>query len=388
MRIAIASDIYLPQLSGVGDSIASLAASLTGAGHDVRIYAPRVTAAAPEPHVRRLAAIAIPRSGGNLLFVLPLGGARDLRRFKPDVIHVHTFSTVGLMAARVADRHRIPLVGTDHTFPADYLHYLKLDFPPLPDMAMRFAARFYDRCKVVTAPSQAMIDQLREHGMKAPAMVLSNPIRTDLFHPLPRRETLKRKLGIGPEAVLLFGRLAAEKNLDGAVDVFATVAERRHAQLVVIGKGPYGPQLERILRERGLIDRSLLLGELRGEALNEAINACDVFLTTSTSETQSMTMLQASAAGLPVVAIRAGGLPEYVRDAQTGFIVDPGDRERFASLIVSLLDDRVFARGLGTKGRQFALTFAPESIAARFAEAYAEAIAADRADAPLRQTAG
>jgi glycosyltransferase involved in cell wall biosynthesis len=376
MRVAIATDIYLPQLSGIADSIDALATELLKAGHEVRIYAPRIKGAADPPHVRRLPALPVPGSAGGMQLVLPLGLARSLRRFKPDVIHVHMFSSVGWAGVRAGRRLRVPVVGTDHTFPADYLHYLKAEYPWLKTAVRRFAAAFYNRCRIVTAPSRSMIDELRAHGLTVPATLVSNPIDVGLFRPLEGRAALKRKFGIGPEAVLLFGRVAAEKNLDLAVEVFAGVAERRLAELVVIGDGPYRETLEARLAQRSLTSRTRLLGELRGEVLNEAINACDVYLITSKSETQSMTLLQASAAGLPVVAIRAGALPEYVVDGQTGYVVDESDRDRFVERILRLLDDRGFGRRLGVIGRELAQKFAPPAMAAAFARVYAEAVAA------------
>ena len=91
-----------------------------------------------------------------------------------------------------------------------------------------------------------------------------------------------------------------------------------------------------------------------------------------------MTTLQAAAAGLPVVAIRAGGLPEYVVDGQTGYVIDEGDHGRFVARLMGLIDDRGLARQMGKKGRQFALQFSPEAIAARFLGVYEEAIARHR----------
>jgi glycosyltransferase involved in cell wall biosynthesis len=381
MRIAIATDIYLPQLSGIADSIDALATELIKAGHDVRIYAPRIKGASDPAHVKRLPAVPVPGSQGGLQLGLPLGLTRSLRRFRPDVIHVHMFSAVGWAGIRAGRRLRVPVVGTDHTFPADYLHYLKADYPWLKTAVRRFAAAFYNRCRIVTAPSRSMIDELQAHGLTVPATLVSNPIDVGLFRPLEGRAALKRKFGIGPEAVLLFGRVAAEKNLDFAVDVYAGVAERRLVELVVIGDGPYREALEARLAERNLAPRARLLGELRGEALNEAINACDVYLITSKSETQSMTLLQASAAGLPVVAIRAGALPEYVVDGQTGYVVDEADRGRFVERILRLLDDRGFGRRLGVKGRELAQRFAPPAMAAAFVKVYADAITATQAAA-------
>src|SRR4051794_13457682 len=110
MRIAIATDIYLPQLSGIADSIEALCGELGKAGHEVRIYAPRVAGAPATQKVRRLPAWSIPGSGGGLQLVMPFGMLADLRRFRPDVIHVHMFSSIGWAAVYASRRLRVPLV--------------------------------------------------------------------------------------------------------------------------------------------------------------------------------------------------------------------------------------------------------------------------------------
>ena len=374
MRIAICTDIYLPQLSGVADSIAITSEQLRRLGHAIRIYAPAIGEWQEDPNVVRLPSMGVPGSAGSLAFVLPFGGWRDLRQFRPDLIHSHTFSTAGMFALRAAKRLKVPLVGTDHTFPADYLHYLKLDFAMVSRLIRRMAAWYYNQCDLVLAPSQAMIDQLRSSGMSAPARVMSNPIRTELFRPLGDKEALKRKLGIAAPAILLFGRIAREKNWDTALDVFAVVARRLKCELVAIGDGPYRKTFEQRVRERGLSSVFRFLGILRGEALAEAINACDLFLITSKTDTQSMAMLQAAACGLPIVAARAGGLPENVIEGKTGYLVDPDDREAFACKVQCLLEHGERARQMGARGRETVSGRLPEAIALQHQSLYEEVL--------------
>ena len=375
LRIAICTDIFLPQLSGVADSIECLADELRKAGNEVRIYAPRLPGACDDRYTVRFTSFLIPGSAGSLALVFPLGYLRDLRSFGPDIIHTQTFSTVGILAAYAAWRLDVPLVGTDHTFPAEYLHYVRFDFAPFRFLVRRAAALYYARCAFVTAPSQAMIDQLRAYGMSRPAKVISNPIRTDLFRPMPNRAQLKRKLGTGPRAVLLFGRIAKEKNWDVALDVFAAVTARRDAQLIVIGDGPYRGEFETKTRDRRLGERSRFLGALRGQQLVEAINACDIFLITSKFEAQSMATLQASACSLPIVGVKAGGLTEYVQDGITGYLAVPDDRDGLAARVIELLDDNDLRRQMGAKGRELAERFSPEVIAAQHLAGYAAALA-------------
>ncbi len=370
MRIALATDIYLPQISGVADSVDLLARTLLGRGHAVRIYAPELPGAEPDPIVLRRPAWALPGSGGGLALVAPFGVLRDLRRFGPDIVHTHSCSTIGLAAMVAARRLGRPLVGTDHTFPADYLHYVGLDYAPVRFAARKAAALYYNRCAYVTTPSRSLLSELEEHGLCRPAAVVSNHIPAQIFRPLPQRAELKARLGLRRPTLLLFGRIAVEKNLDFALDVFARVCGAMDLDLAVVGDGPYRAGFESRVRAHDLAARVRMFGVLRGAPLVEAINACDVFLTTSWSETQSMTMVQAMACGLPVVAARAGGLVEYVEDGRTGFLVDPEDPQSFVPPILALFHDPDLRARMSRAALASTAAFDPETITARFEEIY------------------
>ena len=109
MRVAIATDVYLPQLSGIADSIDTLARELRNLGHVVRIYAPRVANADDLADVRRLPAWSPPGSGGGLQLVVPFGIVADTRAFRPDVIHVHMFGAIGWAGVYAGRRLGVPL---------------------------------------------------------------------------------------------------------------------------------------------------------------------------------------------------------------------------------------------------------------------------------------
>lgn len=368
MRIAICSDQYLPLLSGLVDSIDTLARELRARGHAVRIYAPTLPGAEKDENVFRFPSWTLPGSGGAMIVALPLRAMKDMCAFKPDVIHTHLAGITGLFALYAARRLSVPLVGTDHTLPADYLHYARLDFPPFPYLVRKFSAWYYDRCAFVTTPGGDVLHELREYGMTRPARVVSNPLPTRLFRPLPHKSELKQKLGIGERAVLVFGRIAKEKNLDFAVGVFARMSGE--AELVFVGDGPYRGELEKKIREQGLQQKTRFLGTLRGEPLAEAINACDVCLITSVSETQSLTTVQALACGLPVVAASAGGLKEYVRHAETGYLIEPDDEAAFAECLASLLRDPGTLARFGRNARESVSRLSPERIVEEFEMIY------------------
>ena len=278
LRIAFCADTYLPQLSGIADSVSLLTDHLKKKGHAVRIYAPMISGAKLDPDVMRFNSWTIPKSHGDLAFVIPIGVTKDMRDFNPDLIHVHTFSTVGLASLYTGWKLGVPLVGTDHTFPADYMHYLKLDYEPLKNISRKFAAWFYNHCAQVTAPSKSMLQELQDFGLKTPTKVISNIIPTDIFKPLPNKAELKKKLGVEGKGVLIFGRVAKEKNLDLAIEVFSEAAKKEDLTFVVLGHGPYEEKLKRKAADMRI--RAKFLGTLKGDALIEAINACDIYLIT------------------------------------------------------------------------------------------------------------
>ncbi|MBC7836974.1 glycosyltransferase [Acetobacteraceae bacterium] len=373
MRIAICTDQYLPMISGLVDSVDILARQLQKNGHEVRVYAPSLPGSIADAKVFRFPAFALPGSGGSMIVSLPFGALRDMRNFKPDIIHTHLFGIAGLFAWYTARRLNVPLIGTDHTFPADYLHYMKLNFPPFPYLVRRFSAWYYNRCAFVTVPSEKLRKELIDHGFHRASVIISNHVPADVFRPL-FKEQCKEYLGISGKTVLIFGRIAREKNLEVALEVFEEVIKRTQATLVFVGDGPHRTALENKIKEMGLESYVRFLGVLRGEKLVEAINCGDVFLMTSLSENQPMSMLQAMACGLPVVVANAGGPPEYVEEGKSGYIVEPNNTTAFAGRVLEILQNDEHAQALGEGGRVLSLQFSPESITAEFQEVYTKVL--------------
>ena len=350
MRIAICTDIYLPQLSGVADSIILVKEELERRGHTVLIYGPT-----------EAWSFSMPGWDGNMMFAFPFGLKKLLKEFKPDLIHVHTFAPIGLGALFAGWRLRVPVVGTDHTFPADYLRFFGLDYAPIRFVVRRTNAWFYNHCEHIMAPSQKILVELKKYHCNKPMTVISNPLPLDLFRPLPEKRRLKAKYNLGDRVVLLFGRLGPDKNLDFALRVFAAVRSRTAAELLVVGDGPSRAVVETKVQELGLPPFVRFTGLLRGEELVEAINASEVYFITSI-ESQSMTNLQAMATGLPSVGPATGGLVEYIKDGQNGFLVPPDDLAAFTKAIVDLLENEDKRQRFSQAAYESVASFSLEAI--------------------------
>ncbi len=362
MKIAICTDMYLPQLGGVADSVVLQAEGLRALGHDVHIFAARMYGETPDESVTRFASLEL--FGGTFCVVSPFGIYAAIAVYKPDVIHVHSFGIIGLMSRFAARSLGRASVGTSHGSPVDYLHYFYLDIEPFRWLVLKYVAWFFRGFNVVTAPASQPMDVLLRAGLRhVKTSIVSNAVNAKLFRHVNEKQELKERIGISHRTVLLFGRLAKEKNLDVAFKIFADVHARTEAQLVVLGDGPYREELESHARSLGIASHTFFMGRLSGDELVSTINACDVMLMTSLSEAQPMTILQANLCGVPVVGARAGGIPESINDGVTGFVVDADDHGAFVDRISRLLTDTELAAAFSASAIEHAKTHEPLGIA-------------------------
>ena len=390
MRIAMFSDNFYPELSGIADSIILVARELARRGHRIHIYAPRYTRANHELlglpsteinlgdciSVTRLASLPYPTGTGQGRMVVPTGVRwRLLRRFCPDVVHVHLpfgLGLEGMLAARILGK---PLVGTNHTPLTEFLRYSPIQGDWLGRLATRYTAWFYKHCAFVSSPSRAIFDAMQAFHFRAPHSVMSNPIRLDEFVPLGRKGVLKKKFGFSTPTILYAGRLAPEKQLDLLVEAVAALAlEFPTLGLALLGRGTEEDNLKSLSRSLGVERRVKFLGFIpEVSQLAEAYNASEVFAIPSTAETQCIAAMQGMACGLPVVGVRSWGLKEYINDAN-GILVDAGDGNALARALAHLLHHPEECLRLGNGGREFVKRFSSAAIAAEWEEIYGHVV--------------
>ena len=185
------------------------------------------------------------------------------------------------------------------------------------------------------------------------------------------REAARRTLGLPPDAYvgLTVGRLDPVKDYAGLVRAFAQVVlPRPDARLVLIGEGPERPVIERTIAECGMGGRVLMMGHR--EDVHALLPAADVFVNSSEFEGVSLTILEAMAACLPVVATRVGGTPEIVSPA-TGLLVRARDPGALAAALLALAADPDARCALGRAGRRTAEDrFSLERMIARYLAVY------------------
>lgn len=155
--------------------------------------------------------------------------------------------------------------------------------------------------------------------------------------------------------IVHFGRVRKYKSIDVVVKAFALVKERLPAaRLAIIGEGPERKNLEKLARGMRLGDSVEFLGAISTPELVGYLNRCHLFMNPSPKEGWGLTVVEANACGLPVVASRRPGLQDSVKDGRTGFLVEYGDVRGFADRAIELLTDAEKWRSMSARGAEWA----------------------------------
>jgi len=341
MKIAVFSNTYRPFVGGVTRSIDTFVEEFRKKGHEVQLFVPRFKGVHESTEwICRVSAI--PRFN-QTDFSLPLPFSLKVRtRFKefaPDVVHVQHPFFLGEMGMHLGKYRRLPLVLTYHTQYEQYAHYTPVDTDLVKRWIINVCTSFCDLCDLVIAPSRDLKQVLIERGVRTPIEVI--PTGIDLSRSVPRDTGgLRKRLELGEETKILVhvGRFGPEKNLEFLFRSVAKALVRRPALVFyVAGEGTLCDPLKRLARQLGMAERVYFEGKLSPLELSNVYADGDLFVFASKTETQGLVVLEAMAAGMPVVAVDAPGVRDMVEDGLEGFLT-PENGEIFAERILFLLD--------------------------------------------------
>jgi glycosyltransferase involved in cell wall biosynthesis len=372
LRVAMFTNNYLPFIGGVPVSIERLRRGLEAMGNRVLIVAPsyRNQPVDAQGVIRVPSILAFGAKREFRLANIFLGRiAKQVKSFRPDLIHVHHPFWLGSLGLFLAHRLRVPSVFTYHTRLEHYAHFV-----PLPGMLFRnlishaLIKRFAGKCDAVIVPTYSAEEYLRMIGVKTPAFVQPTGIEYQRFQAVTQAQVarLRQSLGIGEESVLLsVSRLSNEKNIDFMIDAIASLraCTERPFRFLMIGEGHQRERLQARIDDLGLGRHFVLIGAVPPEEMAVYYRLGDLFLFASKSETQGMVILEAMAAGLPVVAVRSSGIDDVVRQGYSGFKT-PEKLEQWCARVVQLLEDEA----LRAEMSRHALMLAKEHSIEQFAK--------------------
>jgi glycosyltransferase involved in cell wall biosynthesis len=292
--------------------------------------------------------------------------AQHLRRHRVDLIHAHQYTPFfySLLARLIFDRPAV--LFTEHgRHSPDYRR-------PKRVVANRLLLQRRDR---VVGVGQAVRTALINHeGLPAQRVgVIYNGVDTaGIGNSTADRDAVRREIGVDPGdfVVLLVARLDYLKDHATALRTLRrAVAHQPKVRLVLAGEGPERGAIEQTVQQLDLAANVRFLGLRKDVA--RLLKATDMFLLTSISEGIPLTVIEAMAAGLPVLATRVGGLAELVEDGQSGFLAPPRDDATLADRLLRLAGDANLRHAFGRRGQERAQTLFTENLMhARYLELY------------------
>jgi len=378
MKIALCSDWVYPSVGGVQSHILGLAGQLKKMGHEVVIVTKEMerSDAQGEAYPEGVREVRAKRlTAPEHVFMPP--SPRDLRNLIKregfDVVHAHhAFTPTPLLSLEAADRLGVPSVLTNHSITFAYSSDLiwgtvsqLLPFKRYINMA--------DRVIAVSGSAREFIERFMDGGRAA---VIPNGVDVGRFSdPRPVSRGVVDPDRFEHPMVFGVGRLAFRKGFHLLVESMPRVL-RRHpgARLYVAGKGIMAGFLGLLVESLDLQDRVTLMGYVSDEALPWLYRLCDVFVLPSVSaESFGITLIEAMAAGKPIVASRIGGVPEIVDDGVNGLLFEPWDSQGLSEAVNALLGAPELAEDLGRRAHLSAeQNYSWPRVARRIEEVYLE----------------
>lgn len=334
MRIALFTETFLPKVDGIVTRLRHTVEHLQRNGDQVLVISPDGglteykgakiygVSGFPLPLYPELK-LSLPRPSIGVV----------LEEFKPDLIHIVNPAVLGLGGLYYAKVMQVPLLASYHTHLPQYLQHYGLGM--LEGVMWELIKASHNQAQLNLCTSTAMVQQLRERGILR-LDLWQRGVDTETFHPDLASRAMRKHLSQGhPEDPLLLyvGRLGAEKEIERIKPVLEAIP---NARLALVGDGPNRSVLEKHFADTP----THFVGYLTGKKLGSAFASADAFIFPSRTETLGLVLLEAMAAGCPVVAARSGGIPDIVQDGVNGYLFNPEDEQGAIAATVRLLSQQ------------------------------------------------
>lgn len=383
MKIGLFTDTFYPEINGVATSCLTLFRELTRLGHEAHVFAPRCRGweehASEQVHyVASTPFLAL--KDRNVAFPSPLV-SHLAEQMDFDVVHTNSEFVMGHIGHHVAGRLGCAIVHTYHTVWEDYTYYITQG---VADEAARALTRKYsqwwcNRFSRVIAPTDKTRELLLRYGVESPIDIIPSGMDIERFAPArhdeAQREATRAECGVRPgERVLLnIGRIAKEKNLEQVMRVFPRLHERLpDVRFVLVGEGPLCGELAAQAEALGVADAVTLAGPKPWEEIDRYYAIGDVFVSTSHTETQGLTYVEAMASGLCVCAAKDPCLDGVIEDGVSGVLCDDGDEALLGALLRAFSKEgRRIAREAPARAEPFGMAAFAKKVEACYEKAIA-----------------
>jgi glycosyltransferase involved in cell wall biosynthesis len=363
MRIAFFSEVFLPKVDGVVNTLCRILEHLSRQGHPTLLITTRPDSRFPSiQETLQYPAANHPASSTQMVRVpglsFPLypevrlappwsSFQKALDRFQPDLIHAVNPVTLGSGGVWFARQRGIPLVASYQTDLPGYATRWGYGFAgPLLWTLLR---SIHNQAHLNLAPSEYTRRELKAHNFRR-VKVWSRGVDTDFFNPTKRNTGMRARLSCGQvDAPLLLytGRLSSEKRVDWLLSVMQAYP---HTRLAIVGDGPQRAELENTFSGMNV----QFTGFLHGEELAQAYASSDIFVFPSPNETFGNVVLEAMASGLPVVVPASGGIVDFVTHGRNGLMFASDDQDSQLHQVGKLIFHNELRQSIAAQARIYA----------------------------------
>ncbi|MBN1410426.1 MAG: glycosyltransferase [Spirochaetales bacterium] len=384
MNIGFFTDCYLPQINGVVTSIESFRKELIKQGHTVYVFGPQSPVKQTREDKLREKRENIIRFFSIPYFVQPEYSMvfpfsyklRHFEKYKLDIIHTQDYFPMGAYALYVAKRYKIPIVHTYHTLWAEYAHYSFLPRSISRQILITWSRIYCNFCRLIFTPSRNVKDILKGYNIDREIIVLPTgiEINTNEKKNDVQKTRMAHGLPVKAKILIFIGRLGKEKNLFFLFRAFKQVAQKHpDAVLVLIGDGPERAELKTYAEKTGIEKKILFLGYKKRHEVFDILNASDIFVFSSKTETQGLVLMEALSEGLPAVAVAGNGVVDVLDGDQGGFMVKENENA-FAGKVSELLSDPRLYDLKVREARDRALSFSSSHLTGKLLTHYKQVI--------------
>ncbi|MCK4781606.1 glycosyltransferase [Candidatus Parcubacteria bacterium] len=384
MRIGFFTDSYnLKCLTGVDVSVESFRKELEDLDNQVFLYAPKVPDWEDKnPRVFRFRGIKVfkkPPMRLALPFLLT-NPKKEKAKIdnKLDIVHTHSFFSMGLLGKYIAYNQKIPLIYTHHTFYTEYAKIYLKEKIISPHITKLWTKWYAAQADAIIAPSFKIKKHLENYGAKKPIFVLPTGVNLKLFKKSKKtKRFLRKKLGLPLEKKLLLfvGRIGKEKNPDFLVKMIKQLSrKRKDTILIMVGDGFYLKKLKTLVKNLGIDEFVKFIGRVAHQKISEYYQSSDVFVFSSSTETQGLVILEAMACELPIVVLEDQAFEGIVIDKKNGFIIKNKSISVFSDKINQILDNPLIYKKFSVSSQKIASGFSEKAQAQKLLKIYQKLI--------------
>lgn len=350
MKVAFFADTFLPKIDGIVSIMCLLIDHLEARGIETAVFAPKMGAT----RYKNTPIIGVPGITmpfyPELKFGPPnLSTYQQFKAFNPDVTHcIHPF-LIGGFGMLMARHLHIPTVASFHLDVARLVHHFGIGFvEPATDRLTRW---LFNMADYALAPSRLIQQDMLNLGIHD-VKLWRRGVDAERFNPRFRSQAMRDQLSQNnpDDTILLYvGRLSSEKRLDTLRPLLESLP---NTHLIMVGDGPMRATLEKYFAGT----KTTFMGFREGEELSQIYASADIFVFPSALETFGLVVVEAMAAGLPVVASRVGGVRDVIVEGQTGYTFEVGDTAAMIEGVRRIMSDPECRQKMGLDARTFAET--------------------------------